>query len=107
MTTTVKIVAIFPEILWPEMEELLLRLSVRGLSLTPVKGFGSYRNYFRKDLLSTGLKLEIYTTSKAAKTLTRAIESFIDTHAAENGLVAVEPVIRTNIDLNSDPIDNS
>ncbi|TNE81010.1 MAG: transcriptional regulator [Gammaproteobacteria bacterium] len=107
MTNTVRIVAIFPELLWPEMEELLLRLSVRGLSLMPVRGFGSYRNYFRKDLLSTGLKLEIYMTSKASKPQTKAIESFINTHAADSGLVAVEPVSRTNLDLNSDPVDNS
>lgn len=99
MKKSVKVVAIFPEMLWPELEKILLQLSIKGLSLTPVTGFGSYRNYFREDMLTRCLKLEIYTTATYARELIKELESFIDTHAAENGLVAVEPVNQINIDL--------
>lgn len=37
----------------------------------------------------------------------KIVAIFSETHATDSGLVALEPVSRTNIDLNSDPIDNS
>lgn len=104
MKKSVKVVAIFPELLWVKLEKLLVQFPIKGLTVMSVSGFGSYRNYFREDMLSRGLKIEIYTTTEYAKILVPKLESFINTHtdASEHGLVAVEPVNHINLELNDE-----
>lgn len=92
MTKLVKVVAIFPELVWPELEQNLLHQQVRGLSLSKVRGLGDYVDYSAKDLLSDHLRLEIYTTAQNGKKLAKFIASYLQQHDPAGGLVAIEPV---------------
>ena len=57
-----KVTAIIRRERLPDVETRLIELGIAGITVTAVKGFGEYANYFRGDFLVAHVRLEIFTT---------------------------------------------
>lgn len=90
------------------VERKLRSIGVGGITLTKVKGFGEYKNFFTSDWLSEHTKIEIFAhESKVEALLTALLETGLsDVPGA--GIVAVMPVekflhLRTGAEVLPDP----
>lgn len=75
-----------------DIERRLIELGIAGITVTAVKGFGEYANYFRGDLLVPHVRLEIFTTADRVEPLTSTILEAASTGCEGDGLIAVLPV---------------
>lgn len=74
------------------VENALKEADISGLTVSPVRGFGEYRNFFRDDWTHRFARVEIFTTR--AEEIADLIVEAAHTGAAGDGLVAIEPVER-------------
>lgn len=75
------------------LEPRLHSIGIGGITLTKVKGFGNYKNYFSRDHLSEHTKVEIFVEASKVDALLQALhELAIGVPGA--GVVAVMPVDR-------------
>lgn len=72
------------------VEEALRNAGVSGLTISRVRGFGAYRNYFRDDWTHRYARVEIY--SSRAQEIAGLIIDSAHTGQAGDGIVAIEPV---------------
>ncbi len=86
-----KITAIIRRDALAPVEQRLQQLGVRGLSVSTVKGYGEYANFFCHDCFITHARIEIFTEVERAKPIAEAILSAAHTGAAGDGLVAILP----------------
>jgi len=87
-----KVTAIIRRERLPDVESRLIELGVAGITVTAVKGFGEYANYFRGDFLVPHVRLEIFTTVDRVQPLTDTILDAASTGCEGDGLIAVLPV---------------
>lgn len=80
-----------PEDMKP-LREKLRRIGVQGITLTKVKGFGEYRNYFAEDLLSDHIKVEIFAEDSKVQALLGALLELGKIDVPGTGVAAVIPV---------------
>ncbi|UUZ68979.1 P-II family nitrogen regulator [Polaromonas sp. P2-4] len=66
----------------------------RGVTLTKVKGFGEYKNFFTSDLLSDHTQVEIFTEESKVEPLLDALLEIGRSDIPGSGVVAVIPVDR-------------
>lgn len=74
------------------VEDALKEAGVSGLTVSPVRGFGEYRNFFRDDWTHRFARIEIFTTR--AEEIADLIVETAHTGVAGDGLVAIQPVDR-------------
>lgn len=83
-------------IIWPEfavpLEGKLRSLGIGGITLSKVKGFGEYRNYFIEDGLTEHTKVEIFVEDGKVEALLAALQEFASTGAPGSGIAAVVAV---------------
>jgi len=89
-----KIVAVIRRQRLQAVEERLLRERVPGITVSPVKGYGEYADYFSINLLVPHVRLEIFTTEDAVERLVSAIVEAAHTGEKGDGFVGVVPVSR-------------
>lgn len=70
------------------LEAKLTSMGVGGITLTRVKGFGEYKNFFSRDLLTEHVKVEIFTEESKVDALLDALQAL----AFGEGVAAVLPV---------------
>ena len=87
-----KVIAIFRSSRLETVEDRLRSLRVQGLSVTKVKGFGEYANFFESDWLCTHVRIEIFTSKLKADEIAKAIMEAAHTGIKGDGLVAIMPV---------------
>lgn len=88
-----KISAIIRRTQLKDVEERLQKLGVPGISVTEMKGFGEFANFFSgKDWFSRELKIEIFTCEESLPQIVDAITEAAHTGTAGDGLIAVLPV---------------
>lgn len=87
-----KVVAIVRRDALEPVEARLVRLGVKGISVSTVKGFGEYANFFTHDWFVTHVRIEIFTEAARAREIAEAIMSAAQTGAEGDGIVAVLPV---------------
>ena len=87
-----KITAIIRREKLEEVEEAMHRLGVPGLSVTKVKGYGDYANYFSRDWREVRSRIEIFIGAENAADVVNSILDAASTGLAGDGLVAVLPV---------------
>lgn len=80
-----------PEDMKPLREKLRI-VGVEGITLTKVKGFGEYRNYFAEDLLSEHVKVEIFAEDSKVQVLLGALLELGENDIPGAGIAAVIPV---------------
>lgn len=88
------VVAIVPPEAVKSLEARLIRIGVGGISLTKVKGFGEYKNFFTSNLLSEHIKIEIFTEESKVGPLLDALLEVGEADLPGSGVVAVIPVDR-------------
>ena len=75
-----------------EVEQALMKIGVRGLTVIKVKGLGRHANFFSRDWLSEEAKIEIVTEESKVETITTAIMDAAHTGDPGDGIVTVLPV---------------
>lgn len=87
-----KVTAIFPDVLLEKVEKRLAEMGVPGITLTKVKGYGEYCDYYKKDWMSTHTRLEIFTQAEHAEAIANSIMEAAHMGKLSEGIVAVVPV---------------
>jgi nitrogen regulatory protein P-II 1 len=74
------------------VERRLQDLRVPGISVTKVKGYGEYSDFFAHDWMAEHARVEIFLGRERADEVARAIVGAAHTGLAGDGIVVVLPV---------------
>ena len=102
-----KVTAIFRFELLDKVEKKLQELGVKGLSVTKVKGYGEYADFYAKDWLTAHARIELFLKEADAEITAKAIMDAASLDMEGDGIVAILPVeklyrIRTKTEINDD-----
>lgn len=86
-----KVTAVVRAELLTPIEQRMVSEGVSGMSVTEVRGFGELKDFFKQDLLTRHVRIEIFTLAERADTLARAIMQEAGTGESGDGIVAVLP----------------
>lgn len=67
-------------------------MRVKGVSVTKVKGYGEYANFFNPNWMVTHSRIEIFTEKAKVEEIVAAIMDIAHTSMPGDGIVAVLPV---------------
>jgi len=100
-----KVTAIIRSNLLEKVEHKLQEMSVRGLSVTKVKSYGEYANFYSKDWMVNNARIEIFIDEARANAIMEAAHVGVE----GDGIVAVLPVdklyrIRTRSEATVDEV---
>ena len=103
------IVAIVRTSVLEAVEEKLKSIGVMGISVSPVKGYGEYANFYKQDWLVTNAKLNIFAKASRVDLIVSTILEAAHVGSPGDGIVAVMPVdklyrIRTKAEFEADEI---
>jgi nitrogen regulatory protein P-II 1 len=87
-----KIIVIVRNQALEKVEGRLIDMRVKGISVSKVKGYGEYANFFNPDWMVTHSRIEIFTEEGRADEIVTAIMEVAHTGMAGDGIVAVVPV---------------
>jgi nitrogen regulatory protein P-II 1 len=87
-----KIVAIIRNEALEKVEDRLVDMRVKGISVTRVNGYGEYANFFNPSWMVTHSRLEIYAERSRVDEITAAVMDVAHTGMEGDGIVAVIPV---------------
>lgn len=74
------------------VEAKLRQTGVHGVTVTKSKGYGDYGNFFARDWMSEGVRIEIYTVADRVGAIVEAITDAAYTGEPGDGLIVVLPV---------------
>lgn len=74
------------------VEAELKQLNIPGLSVSFVKGYGEYKNFFDKDWLKSNAKIDVFVHKRAVGKVIDAVKRGARSGVANAGIVAVLPV---------------
>ena len=75
-------------------ERALRELGVTGISVSKVKGYGEYHNFFTADWMVENIRLEIFTRKDKVDAITATIMKTAHTGTPGDGVVVVYPIER-------------
>lgn len=75
-----------------QVEQRLQELSVPGISVTRVKGYGEYANFYNHEGMTTHVRIEIFTSAQRAEATAQAIMDAAHSGVAGDGIVVVQSV---------------
>jgi len=89
------------------VEEALVAIGVSGVSISDVRGYGEYHNFYQADMMSCHVRVEVYCMASRADTIVDAIMNAAHLGQPEDGIIAVSPVdqlyrIRTKAEYAAD-----
>ena len=87
-----KVTAIFRPERLQAVEDRLRSMGVPGISVTKVKGFGEYANFYETDWMCSHVRIEVYIGKNKAEGIAEAIVEAAHTGADGDGIVAVSLV---------------
>ena len=76
------------------IEARLKKADVPGMSVSVVKGYGDYADFFRHDWMVTHVRIEVFIAESRAEKVAETIMDAAHTGVAGDGLVAIAPVSR-------------
>ena len=102
-----KVTAIFRLELLEKVERKLQELGVKGVSVSKVKGYGEYADFYAKDWMTNQARVELFTEAAEAETIAQAIMDAASLDMEGDGIVAILPVekiyrIRTKTEINNE-----
>ena len=74
------------------IETRLHELGVPGMSVSQVKGYGDYADFFKNDWMVTHMRIEVFLGRGRAEQVAEAIMEVAHTGVEGDGLVAITPV---------------
>lgn len=87
------------------VEAALQELGVRGISVSKVKGYGDYHNFFAVDQMVDNVRIEIFTRTDKSDAITASIMNAAHTGLRGDGVVVVHPIDKFfNIRLRSEAV---
>ena len=86
------VVAVVRSNILEALEQKLIDVGVRGLTVTRVKGLGEYAEFHARDWLSEHEKVEIFTEQSKVEAITNAIMDTAHTGDHGDGIMAVIPL---------------
>jgi len=87
-----KIIAIVRPDRFESVEQALQVLTVQGMSVSKVKGYGEYRDFYARDWMSGHARIEIFTPQEQARVIAEAIIDAAHTGLPGDGIVAIQPI---------------
>lgn len=87
-----KITAIIRIDVLERVEAALRDLHVGGVSISPVKGYGEYTDFFAGDWMSPYVRVEIFSSARRAATIADAVVAASSSGTRGDGIVAVHEV---------------
>ncbi len=87
-----KVTAIIRRDALEKVERKLQQVGVNGISVTRVKGYGEYADFYARDWMVTYARIEIFTTEEKADDIAQAIVEAAHVGLSGDGIVAVLPV---------------
>jgi nitrogen regulatory protein P-II 1 len=87
-----KVIAIIRPDYLEKVEQSLQALAVQGMSVSKVKGYGEYRDFYERDWMSGHVRIEIFTPREQARGIAEAIMEAAHTGLPGDGIVAIQPV---------------
>ena len=104
-----KVTAIIRTEVLEKVEKRLRGMGVKGISVTRVKGYGEYANFFSRDWLVTHARIEIFSEKGKAEKAAAVIMEAAHSGVPGDGIVVILPVekifrIRSQSEANPDEI---
>ena len=87
-----KVIAIIRPDYLEKVEQALQALAVPGISVSKVKGYGEYMDFYEPDWMSSHVRIEIFTPREQARAIAEAIIDAAHTGLPGDGIVAIQPV---------------
>jgi len=87
-----RIVAIIRGSALEKVEEGLKQLGVKGITVSPVKGYGEYANLYKADWMVNNARLEVFAKQTEVDTIVTTILDTAHSGTPGDGLVAIMPV---------------
>jgi nitrogen regulatory protein P-II 1 len=87
-----KVTAIIQSGVLEKVEKALQASNVPGISVTKVKGFGEYANFYTSDWMTTHVRIEIFVGKEQADDIAKTIINTAHTGIEGDGIVAILPV---------------
>ncbi|MFY9326818.1 MAG: P-II family nitrogen regulator [Georgfuchsia sp.] len=75
-----------------QVERRLQELAVPGISVTQVKGYGEYANFYNHEGITTHARVDIFTSAQRAEATAQAIMDAAHSGVAGDGIVVVQSV---------------
>jgi len=75
-----------------KVEKALQASNVSGISVTKVKGFGEYANFYQRDWMTVHVRIEIFVGKSQADKIAKVIMDAAHTGVEGDGIVAIFPV---------------
>ena len=75
-----------------KVEKGLAEIAVPGLSVSETKGYGAYRNFFQRDMMSTHARIQIYAPEARVEEVINAIVEAGGVGADDDGVIAVSTI---------------
>jgi len=90
-----------------EVEQALVTIGVSGVSITQIRGYGEYHDYYQPDMMSCHARIEIFCRAAKADAIVQTIMDTAHNGQPEDGIIAVLPVdhlyrIRTKSEYDAD-----
>jgi nitrogen regulatory protein P-II 1 len=74
------------------VEHALQSVDVPGISVSKVKGYGEYRDFYERDWMSNHVRIEIFVRQSRARAIAEAVMEAAHTGLPGDGIVAIQPV---------------
>jgi len=87
-----KITAIVRTNLLETVEEALKKPGVPGASVSQIKGYGEYSDFYAKDWMVTNSRIEVFIDTECAEAVAQAIMNAAHTGQEGDGIVIITPV---------------
>ncbi|MGD2056968.1 MAG: P-II family nitrogen regulator [Gammaproteobacteria bacterium] len=87
-----KVIAIIRPSALEKVEQALQALGVPGVSVTRVKGYGEYADFFTPDWMLTHVRVEVFIGEHRAVEVAETIMDAAHTGMVGDGIVAISPV---------------
>ncbi len=104
-----KVTAIIRRDVLEKVEKKLQEIGVQGISVSRVKGYGEYADFYSKDWMVSHSRIEIFTHNENADVIAQTIMAAAHVGLEGDGIVAVLPVekiyrIRTRSEAKKDEV---
>ena len=86
------------------VEHALQELRVSGVSVSPVRGYGEYTDFFARDWMSPYVRVEIFTSAEHVERIADAMTAAASTGTRGDGIVAIEEVAAVIRTRNRSPV---
>jgi nitrogen regulatory protein P-II 1 len=92
------------------VEQALVEIGVSGVSITQVRGYGEYHDFYQSDMMTCHACIDVFCRASRADIIVNTIMDAAHNGQPEDGIIAVMPVeqlyrIRTKSDYDADVTD--